>query len=297
MKSIDRQNYTRPKAASLVCIIGVLFLCAAEAWAGTETVLYNFGGKPDGSGPSNGLVMDSQGNLYGPTETGGTFGYGCVYKLSPVNNTWQETVLHSFNSDGTDGIYPTGQLVIDAQGNLYGTTQNGGPYNQGTVFQLTPGSGETWTETILHVFDGRDGATPVGGVVLDGAGNIYGTTAYGGTGGTGVAYELRKTENRTWKEAILYNFQGGSDGSTPLSSLVFDSHHHLYGTAEDGGSGGGVVFEIVRSKTGWTEKVIHTFNGGSDGIFPATAPIMDSAGNLYGATPSGGARRVGSCLP
>ncbi|HWY23237.1 MAG TPA: choice-of-anchor tandem repeat GloVer-containing protein [Candidatus Acidoferrum sp.] len=269
----------------------------------TRTVLHKFqGGITDGYRPEAGLVVDGAGNLYGTTPYGGTYGEGTVFELSPTSvGGWKETVLYNFLTNAVDGIVPLAGLTLDASGNLYGTTylSSGG---QGAVFKLSPNSSGGWTETLIFNFIGATGGeNPLAGIILDSAGNLYGTTVTGGSHGGGVVYELSPTSGGTWIETVLYNFTNSSDGGEPFAGLVFDSSGNLYGTTKEGGnltgciSGCGVVFELsLNSSGGWTENVIHTFQPGISkwgyygGGFPSTSLAFDAAGNLYGTTLFGG---------
>jgi uncharacterized repeat protein (TIGR03803 family) len=222
-----------------------------------------------------------------------------------------ETILHNFSGALTDGYGASG-LVLDASGNLYGTTSYGGTYKGGIVFELTPGAGGVWTETVLHNFSGgTDGLEPAAGLVLDAAGNLYGTTVEGGGGsctrggpvvGCGTVFELTAGVGGVWTEKILYVFGvRAQDGIWPYSNLVFDAAGNLYGTTSLGGShalcymygktltGCGTVFELKPNRNGaWTEKILHNFGAGTDGEIPSAGVVFDAAGNLYGTTTSGG---------
>ena len=258
-----------------------------------ETVLYNFS-STDGAYPASAITFDGQGNIYGTTQRGGTYDSGVAFELSPTNpGGWTETVLHNFGS-GDDGNDPHSNLVFDGAGNLYGTTAgSGGTRRGGTVFKLTPGvSG--WTETILYSFpasiSGPDGDSPVGGVVMDGAGNLYGNTAFGGATGNGAAYELLPS-NGGYKERLIYSFNG-SDGWEPSSGIVMDHSGNLYGTTTAGGDTigcyCGLVFELTKnSNRKWTENVLHSM-AATDGGSPLGPVVFDGAGNLYAAAQSGG---------
>ena len=172
-------------AFALASIFAISALLTAQAWgAPSKKLLYTFSGKPDGATPLAALIFDADGNLYGTTSTGGTYGFGTVFKLTLSGGEWSETVLYSFAGYPTDGATPEGSLVLDNSGNLYGTTNRGGSSGDGTVFELSP-SGGTWTETVLYSFAccSGDAFEPVAGVYLDASGNIYGTTLWGGTGG------------------------------------------------------------------------------------------------------------------
>jgi uncharacterized repeat protein (TIGR03803 family) len=239
-------------------------------------------------------------------------------------------VLYDFGSVANDGVFPVSNLIADSAGNLYGTTQNGGNSTQvgcqtesagcGTVFQLSPSSDGTWTETVLYnfctVYSGvfcLDGAWPLAGLVFDEAGNLYGTTSYGGTGTSGKRYgtvfELSPPSGGgQWTEAVLYNFCAGSngdcqDGSDPTGQLIFDASGNLYGTTSMGGTGNGgqgTVFELSPGNAGWTHTTLYNFcvNGINricpDGALPQAGLTFDSSGNLYGTTMGGGsAKRQG----
>jgi len=250
--------------------------------AGAETVLHSFTGKNgDGKWPLAGLIRDAAGNLYGATEFGGEgSGAGTVFKL----NQSGEKVLYRFTG-GADGNQAYGGVIQDSAGNLYGTTNAGGTRNIGVVF-LLDGAG---VETVLHSFTGAgDGAFPWASLLRDSAGNLYGTTEYGGASafGYGVVFKL----DSSGVETVLYSFTGGPGGADPVSGLVQDAAGNLYGTAFGGGSaeglnGNGVVFQI---DTTGIETVLHTFSGGADGGHPHGSLWRDAAGNLYGTTANGG---------
>jgi uncharacterized repeat protein (TIGR03803 family) len=214
---------------------GVVFMMDS---AGSETVLYAFTGGVDGGPPSSGIVQDA-GNLYGTTYNGGAYNRGTVYKVDTMGT---ETVLYSF-SGGTDGGTPVGGVILDAAGNLYGTAYTGGiatcqPSGCGLVFKLNPNG----TETVLYSFTGgANGSSPQSGVIMDPAGNLYGTTYFGGIGtasGNGVVFKL----SPDGKETTLHRF-AGADGRYP-HGLVLDSAGDLYGTTTEGGSGYGTVFKL-----------------------------------------------------
>jgi len=207
--------------------------------AAKETVLHSFNPNSisgDGCFPLGGsLVRDSLGNLYGTTEAGGSQGAGTVFRL---DRSGTETILYNFAFDSSDGSFPYGSLVRDAAGNLYGVTMQGGAYGPGVVFKLDANN----TETVIHSFGGSgDGASPGGGLITDGAGNLYGTTQYGGTSYFGTVFMLSPSGNET----ILHGFSG-KDGNEPGWGVVRDSKGNLYGSTQYGGAyGGGVVFKIV----------------------------------------------------
>ncbi len=284
----------------------------------TETVLYSFCSQTDctdGDGPNAGLIFDAAGNLYGTTWAGGTgsgqfctafgsdVGCGTVFELTPIGGgNWAETVLYSFCPQGgrcTDGEEPNGSLIFDAAGNLYGTTYAGGTGGEGgTVFELTPNQYGGWTEQVLHSFtdNGADGYYPAAGVIFDAAGNLYGTTSYGGYYYNGTAFELTPARGGGWTEQVLHSFCNGTDGCYPEAGLIFDRIGNLYGTTSYGGtSGKGTAFEMTPTGGGnWTVQVLHDFGNGTDGALPSAALIFDAVGNLYGMTGEGGAYGVGT---
>ncbi len=242
---------------------------------GQITLLYSFTGGADGGAPHAVLVRDSEGNLYGTTVLGGAANYGVVFKLS---STGAETVLHGFTG-GADGGYPPAGVVADREGNLYGTARVGGASGEGAVFKVDGGC----TETVLYSFTGgADGGSPEAGLIRDSEGNLYGTTAEGGASGCGVVFKL----SPSGAETVLYAFLGTPDGQGPWAGLARDSQGDLYGTTVYGGTFNfGTVFKL---DTAGTETVLYSFTGGTDGALPEAAPILDSAGNLYGTTYEGG---------
>ena len=315
----------------------------------TETILHSFtGGAKDGAAAYSPVIEDSAGNLYGTTYYGGKGDGGTVYTVTAVGT---ESVLASLTGFAIEpaggllrdpqgnlygistlnevyelsaagqltmlktlgGVAATGSLVMDANGNIYGTSQSGGSGKGcvggcGFVFELTPpGNGnKKWTETVLYEFTGKgDGNTPAAGLVFDSAGNLYGTTTYGGDltacpvpsnqidPGCGVVYKLTPTTGGAWQESVLYSFTNAPDGAFPqYGSLVMDTQGNLYGTTQAGGAkNGGAVFKVSSSGQ---ESVLYSFtrvNG--DGIFPYGGVVLDSLGNLYGTTYQGGTNNYG----
>jgi uncharacterized repeat protein (TIGR03803 family) len=271
-----------------------------------ETTLYTFKNDGDGARPTDGLVFDHSGNLYGTTSDSAAGGYGEIFELSPPateGGTWTETILYSFQG-GSDGAYPSGGVVFDPAGNLYGATES-------SVFQLSPPNqrGGSWSFSVLHDFTccTSDGWTAAAGLVRDPAGDLYGTTEWGGsyTGeycaslGCGTVFEVSPptAPGGVWTEKVLYRFGGEHDGLNPLSSLILDAAGNLYGTTYGGGAlGGGTVFQLTRPAQAagtWTKKVLHDFSyGTTDGAAPTAGLIRDPAGNLYGTTEFGGNRCV-----
>jgi uncharacterized repeat protein (TIGR03803 family) len=250
---------------------------------GKETVLHTFlVHTGDGASPVAGLIRDGKGNLYGTTQIGGAFTSGCqglgcgtVFRLTA---TGKEKVLYSF-SGGVDGSRPCTALVRDKQGNLYGTTSEGGAYGSGAVFKLD----EKGNETVLYSFGetGMDGSGP-GGLILDSDGNLYGATFLGGLFGWGTVFRI----DSAGKETILYSFAGSPDGAEPYGGLVRDAQGNLYGTASSGGaSQWGTVFKI--NKNG-EETILHSFTFATDGGSPHGDLIRDNRGTLYGTNSQGG---------
>jgi uncharacterized repeat protein (TIGR03803 family) len=247
---------------------------------GAEPVLHSFNG-PAGSIPKGGLIRDSNGILYGTTEEGGSSGFGTVFALS---STGSLTTLYSFAGGTGDGEYPYGGLVLDAAGNLYGTTENGGSGSCsagcGTVWTLSPSG----TETVLYNFSGPDGANPAyGSLLLDKTGNLYGVTAYGGASNDGVIFRITTGGSFT----VLHSFTG-ADGSLAYGTPVKDAAGDLFGTAAEGGKyGGGTVWKFTSSGT---LSILHNFAGGTaDGSYPLAGLVRDGKGNLYGVTYYSGA--------
>jgi uncharacterized repeat protein (TIGR03803 family) len=247
--------------------------------AGHETVLYTFSGGADGGYPTSGVIRDSSGNLYGTAGIGGTANQGVVFK---VNTAGQETVLHSFTG-GFDGSSPTGGVIRDSAGNLYGATQYGGTGDAGTVYKLNAAG----QETVLYTFSGgADGYFPESGVIRDTAGNLYGTTSQGGHINSGVVYKV----DTAGQETVLYKFMG-ADGQGPYAGVILDSAGNLYGTTFTGGAMDlGVVYKL---DTAGQETVLYSFTGGADGGRPGSGVIRDSAGNLYGTVAFGGTKGGG----
>jgi len=269
----------------------------SAAWAaGQEKVLHTF--ESYAKNPDAGLVMDSSGNLFGTTQMGGgcnLAGCGTVFELSPVSGGgWSFSTLYNFKG-GSDGSSPAASLILDTSGNLYGTTQGGGDFDFGTVFELSRTS-SGWVERILYSFGANqdDGGCPDAALLFDTKGDLFSTTACGGADAFGTVFE--PMSGGGWTESVLYSFQGGDDGDTPMGALVLDTLGNLYGTTEGGNPlGGGVVFELTPSSGGaWTESVLYSFQGGLDGYGPSGALAMDPAGSLYGTTEMGGFRNFGS---
>jgi uncharacterized repeat protein (TIGR03803 family) len=277
----------------------------------TQTILHDFGSGSDGRNPDASLVFDAAGNLYGTTLYGGTGvcngvenACGTVFELvASAGGGWTEKVLYSFGGNGTDGYVPSGSLIFDAAGNLYGTTGTGGVHGLGTVFELSPAEGGGWTEKMLHSFTGTDGSSPLANLIFDAVGNLYGTTWAGGSHKqAGTVFELMPTRaSGGWTIKTLHDFGGGSyDGAQPHAGLIFDAAGNLYSTTQTGGTGAcgfpgcGTVFELSATTGGrWTSTILHNFdNNDADGYEPLAGLTLDHEGKLYGTTFVGG---TGAC--
>jgi hypothetical protein len=302
MKSSASSSFF-PATASLLLIFCV------QASAQSESVIYSFtGGSEDGAVPANGLTFHN-GSIFGVTNMGGGYDEdGILFQLSPDGNGgWDEEAIHVFEG-GNDGATPS-PVIFDARGNLYGEAGNFGEYGCGLVFEFSP-SGSGWGKMkVLYNFTcGSDGGLPEGGLTLDAAGNLYGTTGKGGdvnlcqsqpwNVGCGVIFELTPGANGTWTESVLFTFTGEEDGYAPEGGLILDSTGNLYGTTEyygynnpDGGLG--LVFELspqelsTQPQSEWKYSVLHRFPGGTGGQLPFSNLVL-SDGNIYGTTWQGG---------
>jgi uncharacterized repeat protein (TIGR03803 family) len=279
-----------------VGIFSVIFALALTAWASTEKVLWNFKGGSDGSEPwSNYFISDAKGNLYAATAAGGTYSAGTVFMLSPAG---KETVLYEFKGSNGDGAYPHGRLAFDADGEIYGTTQGGGTNGTGTVYRLSPKSGGGWTEKVIYTFSatGADGTAPSAGMTIAADGTMYSTTPDGGAYGAGTVFSLKKT-SKGWKQTVIQNLNGSSNGGFPYEGLMMDAAGNLYGAAPTGGtSGQGVIYRLSLTKKGWVDTVLYSFtgqNGDGAGLYWIDL-ISDKSGNIYGATSFGGTNGTGT---
>ncbi|HTZ95171.1 MAG TPA: choice-of-anchor tandem repeat GloVer-containing protein [Terriglobales bacterium] len=256
-----------------------------------ESILWAFTGGDDGGAPQNALTLVGSA-LIGTAPQGGTHGNGVVFGLQQVNGEWREEVLYSFAGGSGDGAYPYSQLVLDKAGNIYGTAESGGPNQEGSVFELSRSHG-TWTETTLHFFTGNsDGASPNNGVIFDKAGNLYGMTQSGGKYTSGTIFELSPS-NGSWTESILYNFTGGNDGGFPAAGVTIDPNGNLFGSTFNGGKQGfGTVFQLTPSAGAWTETVLYSFTGGSDGALPQSN-LLFGRNVVIGTATEGGPNNTG----
>jgi uncharacterized repeat protein (TIGR03803 family) len=273
---------------------GVVYKLTNSGGTYTQTVIHAFTGEHDGSGPGARVTVDRSGEVYGMTPTGGGYGLGTIYKISPrQDGNWTFRVVHTFTGGADGGSGSAGRMIL-RDGHLYGAATTGGI--SGVVFALTPRGVGEWHFRTIYSFAGQaDGSFPYGALLFGRSGNIYGTTYYGGTNNIGAVYELYSRPGGEWAEKVLYSFQGGSDGSSPISNLVFDNTGNLYGTTSEGGLGSGTIFKLSPAGGGqWTETVVHPFQGPPDGAFSYNGMVVDQFGNFYGATVHGGDNDDGS---
>ena len=261
---------------------------AANTW--DETIIHRFEFNDRGCCPYAGVIMDRTGNLFGIAHT--------AFELSHDSHGWKETALHDFTGKHGDGSVPFAGLVMDVEGNLYGITEQGGGGGCGggcgISFELHRQADGKWKETITHTFGIRngDGASPgVGALVIDGSGNLYGTTSVGGSTGYGTIFRLTPGSNGHWKETVLYSFEGGTNGVEPSAGVAIDQAGELYGTTIAGGDNNcacGLIYKLAPRPGGkWKYTVLHRF-AGFDGAQPDANLILDDEGNLYGTAAAGG---------
>jgi uncharacterized repeat protein (TIGR03803 family) len=269
---------------------------ATGAW--TEKVLHSFG--KDGWYPASNLIFDDAGNLYGTTFFGANVGGGTVFKLTPHEDDWTETLLYSFpdSSTGPDGYSPAGGLVMDREGKLYGATSFGGEFGNGAIYELEPSS-NGYHEKVIYSFNGSHGSQPNSNLTIGREGNLYGATNYGGEmkicdGGCGVIFKLARDAEGNWKEKVLHCMMG-RDGSLPVGPVSFDDAGNLYASANAGGidwqtGGVGSVLKLTPRPAGeWLETLLHLFSPATyheDGGFPAA--VIYRRGKVFGATAGGG---------
>lgn len=268
--------------------------CHSALCPWTQTVIHYFQDDPDGATPGFGdLIFDQQGRIYGTTWRGGS-GYergGTLFQISPANG-YRTTILHNFGDES--GSWPLGGTSFDASGNLYGTTWFGGADEDGVVYQMMP-SGSGWQYNVIHSFDSTDGNSAKAALFQDAAGNFFSTTEGGGTDGVGVVFEMTSSGGG-WTYNVLYNFLGKTqfyDG--PLSPLISDAQGNLYGDTLDGGLyGGGSVFKLTPTESGWVYTSLHDFTCGADGCGIFGPLVMDAQGNIYGTANGGGVANCGN---
>jgi uncharacterized repeat protein (TIGR03803 family) len=271
----------------------------------TESILHSFGSGSDGYTPAE-LTIDSTGDIYGITQFGGTASSGpnnggTVYRLTNSNGAWTETLLYSFPGEflGPNGDLPVGGVTIDHAGNLYGVTQAGGSHGKGAVFALAHAADGTYTEHIIHSFTVADGDLPNSTPVFDSAGNLYGTTYFGGntnlcpSDGCGVIYQLTKDSSGSWNENVLRELQK-EDGWEAVGPVVFDRDGNLYVAAQAGGADSwGTILKLTpRSSAPWAETIVHNFTNNPDGAVPSGVTV-NSSGSIFGTTDVGGSSQLG----
>ena len=311
------------KRLSMIALSFMLIATHAKAASWKDKVLYSFQGGSDGTYPAGGVVFDQAGNLYGATGWDGSTGIGTVFQLTKQGGAWRKNLLYTFH--GSDGSIPTGGVVLDKAGNIYGGTAYGGTghcillgsdVGCGLIYEISPPAhpGEAWTQTIIYSLRGdKDGYFPQGDLVFDSAGNLYGATQFGGGFGScdpfypfcGTIFELSppKKKGGKWTEKVLYSFKNRKDGGDPNGGLVLDKKGALYGTAYCGGSaecqnlqsGNGVVFRLkppVTKGADWAYRVLYTFQG-PDGAGPNGGLVFDTNGLLYGTAKGGGSQHGG----
>jgi uncharacterized repeat protein (TIGR03803 family) len=311
-KSMKRDKFWTALSRVLAVVTVALFVIsvlAPGASAATEKVLYSFTGGSDGQTPHEGLIWDQAGNLYSATLDGGVgkcqywggTGCGVVYQLAPNGDgTWTENVLYSFKG-GKDGSNPEwGSLTFDNTGNLYGTTQGGGKYGQGTVFELTPNAQGKWTKSVLYDFKGKsDGHNPTTTLIFVEVSRLVGTTDGDGTHGGGTVFELTPGSGGHWTFRALHQF-ARNHGFYPWVGLIPGPDGAYYGTTRDdsqycGRHDCGTVYRLAPASGGkWTYQVLHQFQGGTNGADPFVGGLaFDEQGNLFGQVQLQGAYGYG----
>jgi len=294
----------RTAAAGLTLAV-TFTLIAVATQAQTYSVIHNFSGGQDGATPLAGLTVDGAGNFYGTAAYGGNLGGACgttgcgtVFRLANRNSGWVFSPLYSF-AGGTDGANPQANVNIGSDGTVYGSTYLGGGTCSGggcgTIFNLKPPVSAClsalcpWIETAIHSFTGPDGIGPVGTVIFDQAGDLFGATSSGGFRNGGTIFELQPMGGSGWSLKILYISYG-----YPHAGLIHDSSGNLYGPAFTAGLGYGSVYQMVLSGSTWITTDIYDFTNGSDGAYPWGGLILDQSGNLYGSTCAGGSGNGGT---
>jgi uncharacterized repeat protein (TIGR03803 family) len=260
--------------------------------------LYKFQGPPSDAVGGGKLLFDAAGNIYSAGAGGAGFCHesetcGVVYEVSPSVGGWSETILHDF-ADDIYGTIPSSFLTLDSAGNLYGTARDGGNGAGGSVFKLTP-TGNNSPIEVLHFFDFGISFWPLGGVIFDPDGNLFGSTSAGGTGNGGTVFQLAPNGS-SWSLSTLYNFfnPGMFDYFGPRAPLTRDAAGNLYGTTyADGANQCGSVFKLTHSNGSWSFASLHDFTCGTDGAYPAGGVVLDSAGNVYGTASEGGSQNKG----
>jgi uncharacterized repeat protein (TIGR03803 family) len=268
---------------------GTLFQMNKRSGYWKEQVLFNVSSTQSTVGP---LALDAQGNLYGTSATGGTFGAGFAYQMVKSGGIWTQNILHDFAGGASDGANPYSGLIQDAAGNLYGATENGGVQNYyGTIFELTPNSDGTWAYSVIYEFGSTniyDAAGPIGPLTIDSSGNLYGTTFGGGLYGYGAAFKLSPSGG-TWTDTVLYNFPLDYGEAPYPWGVALDHSGNLYGATTYGGAYNvGTIYKLRPQVGYWNRTILYTFSGNDDGATPQGGLVVDSSGALYGTNANGG---------
>jgi uncharacterized repeat protein (TIGR03803 family) len=291
--------------AARALLIAFFDLAAAGGLANAATsfsTLYSFLGGSDGAGPSGGLIADAAGNLFGTTLDGGASGVGTVFEIARTTTGYASTPTRLVSFSGTNGSYPASELIIDASGDLFGTTAQGGAYGWGTVFEIVKtATGYASYVTILISFSGIDGGGSEAGLISDDAGNLIGTTSEGGASfqsatmpGFGTVFEVAKTATGYASAPTTLVSFNGANGEYPYAGLIADAGGNLFGTTSSGGANGdGTIFEIPKTVTGYASNptTLATFNG-ANGQYPFSVLVADASGDLFGTTYWGGANYI-----
>lgn len=277
-------------ASVLIITTAWILLATPSAQAQTYSVIHNFTYESDGGGyPMAGVTLRG-GVLFGISQGGQG---GSVYELTKAGSSWSEAILSPLALGGSE---PEARVLFGPDGHLYGTSRINYDDNYGRIFELTPPATNCssircfWKEDLVHRFTSySDGGEPLfADLVWDQQGNMYGTTASGGSDGAGTVYEVQRAGNG-WTETPIFSFPGFDGGYEPYGGVIFDDNGNLFGMTNGGGPDGGIVFELTYTNgVGWTETVLHTFQNYDDGRFPAGGLVRDSAGNLYGSSSDGG---------
>jgi len=273
----------------------------------TETILHSFlsYAESDGSYPQAALSIDSSGNIFGTTQSGGKYNNGTIFEFTPSGKTWKYKLIHSFDSTDGGAYYPYGGITQGADGYYYGTTEYGGyAYNAGTIYRMFLEKSGWSVQNVFYFLEGGDGIYPLTSLTIDPTGNLYGTTYAGGSGeacggGCGTVYKMTLGKTNKYTQSVIYSFQGSyKDGINPYygADLAIDASGNLYGTTQTGGStdNEGIVFELTPKKGTYKETVLHAFedSSGDDGYYPRGGPILVN-GKVYGTTYSGGTHGTG----
>ncbi|HEY1769390.1 MAG TPA: choice-of-anchor tandem repeat GloVer-containing protein [Chthoniobacterales bacterium] len=297
VESTSRPRSKHNAAAFLCC--GIVTLLFNFASASTTQIIYSFAGDEDGEYADTDIALDSAGNIYGTTVSGGDFGGGTVWELTPSGQSWTHTVLYDFHGEA-DGGEPYKGVTLDPQGNLYGTAVTGGSGSCeggcGVAYKVTK-TGSKWKETVIHAFTGGDdGSGPGARLTLDGQGNLYGMTPTGGANGLGTIFQLHPDGAGHYTLNVIHTFTGSPDGETASAGRLILRGGKLYGVATAGGiNGQGTAFYLTPTTVGeWNFHLIYSFVGEPNAGFPYSALHFDTAGNAYGTTYYAGANDLGS---